>query len=148
MLAANAAGRAADKAKPGTVTALAAILLVGSFALMGLGGSSVLLLGLGVVVLDIGSQSMQITNQSIIFALAPEKRSRINSAYMVCYFLGAASGSFVGGAAFQAGGWRLSCGIGVVLGLSALLPGLWWSRRTVSDLSGCTSRFSHERSLR
>jgi predicted MFS family arabinose efflux permease len=136
VLAANAAGRAADKAKQGTVTALAAILLVGSFALMGLGGSSVLLLGLGVVVLDIGSQSMQITNQSIIFALAPEKRSRINSAYMVCYFLGAASGSFVGGAAFQAGGWRLSCGIGVVLGLSALLPGLWWSRRTVSDLSG------------
>jgi predicted MFS family arabinose efflux permease len=128
VLAANAAGRLADAARQGLVTMLAAVLLAGSFALMGAWGSSVIVLGLGVVLLDVGSQSMQITNQSIIFALDPAKRSRINSAYMVCYFLGAASGSFIGGAAFEAGGWALSCGIGIALGLGALLPGWWWSR--------------------
>ena len=36
---------------------------------------------------------MQITNQAVIYALRPDARSRINSAYMVCYFLGGAIGS-------------------------------------------------------
>ena len=129
VLAANWAGHLADASRQGLVTVLSALLLAGSFLAMGLGGSSAIVLALGVIVLDVGSQSMQITNQSIIFALDPAKRSRINSAYMVCYFLGAASGSFVGGAAFEAGGWRLSCGIGVGVALAALLPGWWWSRR-------------------
>jgi predicted MFS family arabinose efflux permease len=127
VLAANAAGHLADRARQGLVTALAAALLVGSFVAMGIGGGSLVVLGVGVVLLDVGSQSMQITNQSIIFALDPARRSRINSAYMVCYFLGASAGSLLGGAAFQAGGWPLSCGLGVGLGLAALLPGLLWA---------------------
>jgi hypothetical protein len=45
----------------------------------------------GIVVLDVGTQGMQITNQAIIYALRPDARSRINSAYMVCHFIGAGS---------------------------------------------------------
>ena len=37
----------------------------------------------GIVVLDIGTQGMQITNQAVIYTLRPDARSRINSAYMV-----------------------------------------------------------------
>ena len=48
--------------------------------------------------LDVGTQGMQITNQAIIYALRPEARSRINSAYMFCYFVGGAIGSVTAGA--------------------------------------------------
>ena len=50
----------------------------------------------GILVLDIGVQGLQVTNQSIIYRLAPEARSRITSAYMVCYFAGGAIGSALG----------------------------------------------------
>ena len=52
-----------------------------------------------------GTQGMQITNQAIIYALRPDARSRINSAYMVCYFLGGAIGSLAAGAVYGTHGW-------------------------------------------
>ena len=51
--------------------------------------------------LDIGTQGMQITNQAIIYALRPDARSRINSAYMVCYFIGGAVGSVTAGVVYS-----------------------------------------------
>ena len=67
---------------------VAGVLLVGSFALLWAGRTSLAALIIGIVVLDMGTQGMQITNQAVIYALRPDARSRINSAYMVCYFLG------------------------------------------------------------
>ncbi len=64
---------------------------------------------------------MQITNQAIIYALRPEARSRINSAYMFCYFLGGAAGSVAAGAVFSAWGWDGVCGLGAAFGLGSIL---------------------------
>ena len=50
---------------------------------LGLGRDTVVLLALGIMVLDTGMQGMQITNQSVIYSILPEGRSRMNSAYMV-----------------------------------------------------------------
>ena len=59
----------------------------------------------GIVVLDLGIQANQILNQSVIFRLRPEARSRLNTAYMTCYFAGAVSGSAGASFAWERGGW-------------------------------------------
>ena len=128
VVAANGAGSLADARRSREMTIVASILLVASFGILVLGRTSIVPIILGIVVLDIACQGMQITNQSIIYTLAPDARSRINSAYMVCYFAGGALGSLAGGLAFEAGGWGAVCGLGAVLGAAGLIPALWWSR--------------------
>ena len=49
----------------------------------------------GVIILDIGAQMTQVSNQTRIFGLVPSARSRINTIYMVVYFSGAALGSWL-----------------------------------------------------
>jgi hypothetical protein len=38
--------------------------------------------------MDVGVQATHISNQAIIFALHPAARNRINTVYMVSYFIG------------------------------------------------------------
>jgi predicted MFS family arabinose efflux permease len=117
ILAANMAGKLADADRAGASTAVAGVLLVGSFGLLWFGRTSLAALLIGIVILDVGTQGMQITNQTIIYALRPDARSRINSAYMVCYFIGGAVGSIAAGSIFAAGGWSGVCALGAGLGL-------------------------------
>jgi predicted MFS family arabinose efflux permease len=105
ILAANMAGKLADADRSTIATLIAGVLLIGSFGILWAGRSSLAALIVGIVVLDIGTQGMQITNQAIIYALRPDARSRINSAYMVCYFIGGAVGSLLAGIIYGADGW-------------------------------------------
>ena len=114
-LAANVAGAMADKGHQTRATILGAVLIAGSFALLLTWSTAVIVVIVAVIVLDIGVQGLQITNQAIIYALAPEARSRITSAYMVCYFLGGAFGSLLAGFAYSAGSWRGACLLGLAI---------------------------------
>jgi len=44
------------------------------------------------LLLDVAVQCGQVANQACIFALRPEFRSRLNTAYMTCSFLGGSAG--------------------------------------------------------
>jgi predicted MFS family arabinose efflux permease len=139
VLAANAAGHQADRQRTHVSTVVAAALLLASFGLLALGRDSVVLLAVGIMVLDTGMQGMQITNQSIIYALLPGGRSRVNSAYMVAGFAGASLGSYLAGAVYARFGWYGDCGLGAAIGLALVVPALAWrtSRRpslAISDL--------------
>ena len=79
---------------------------------------------IGVLVLDVGVQGLQVTNQSVIYRLAPDARSRINSAYMVCYFIGGALGSAGGSWCYANHGWAGVCAFGGALGLVAVVLAL------------------------
>ncbi len=70
----------------------------------------------GILVLDAGVQGLQVTNQSIIYSLVPDAHSRINSAYMVCYFVGGALGSAVASAIYDSSQWAGICVLGAALG--------------------------------
>ena len=120
ILAANMAGKLADADRHTASTLVAGLLLVGSFGLLWVGRTSLAALIVGIVVLDIGTQGMQITNQAIIYALRPDARSRINSAYMVCYFIGGATGSVLAGTVYGSEGWSAVCLLGVGFGLLTL----------------------------
>ena len=120
IVAANLAGKLADSARHTATTVAAGVLLVASFALLWAGRTDLAALIAGIVVLDMGTQGMQITNQAVIYALRPDARSRINSAYMVCYFLGGAFGSIAAGTLYATHGWAGVCLLGAGFGVATL----------------------------
>lgn len=87
-----------------------------SFVIFGLTGSSVLLLIAGIVLLDVGHQIVQITNQIKVYSLRPEARNRLNTVFMTTYFMGGAIGAAIGIGLWNAGGWMIYCiGCGVLI---------------------------------
>ncbi len=119
-LCANLAGRWVDRGFTKRTTTAFTICIAVSFLLLWYGAHDLALLIVGILVLDVGVQGLQVTNQSIIYRLAPEARSRVNSAYMVCYFAGGAIGSALGGAVYDRSHWGGVCLLGAVIGLVAL----------------------------
>ncbi|WP_410087634.1 MFS transporter [Variovorax sp. N23] len=127
-LMASVAGRLADRGQGQTTTAVSVLLMALGWLLLWLGAHSLGLFLLGMLVVDIALPGVHISNQSVIYQLAPEARSRINAVYMTAYFAGAASGSALGALAWRLGGWPAACALGAVL---ALLAGgaLWRDQR-------------------
>ena len=101
-------------------------MLVGaSFIPLWSGRHDLTMLIVGILVLDVGVQGLQVTNQSIIYRLAPEARSRINSAYMVCYFAGGAAGSALGSTVYQSHRWAGVCVLGGAIGVLAAVAAMF-----------------------
>ncbi len=94
--AAPVAGRMADK-RDRRSNLRVAIVLIWPRKLWGL--------IVGVILLDAGVQSGQVTNQSRIYSLTPEAHNRLNTVYMVTYFTGGALGSAVGTLAWDHWHW-------------------------------------------
>lgn len=105
----------------GTGSALALVIL--SFILMGIWPYHVTAIIIGIVLLDLGVQGAQILNQSTIYTLRPEARSRLTTAYMTCFFIGGAIGSAVAAAAFTHFGWT---GVAVAGGGFGASGFLYW----------------------
>lgn len=135
-LMATATGRLADRGYAQWTTAGAALLVLAGWGALWLGAASMAWFLLGVLAVDIGLQGLHISNQNLVYTLAPEARARLNAVYMTAYFAGAAAGSAAGSAAWQAGGWAATCGLGATLALLNLLA-LGWdqhiARRTAAQ---------------
>jgi MFS family permease len=127
-LVAPVAGRLADKHGSRWVISVGIALLASSYVL--LWGEErahmatmlhVVSLAVGVIVLDMGAQMTQVANQTRIFGLAPEARSRINTVYMTVYFTGAAIGSALATVAWVHWKWNGVCALAVgLIALAAL----------------------------
>ncbi|WP_395394356.1 MFS transporter [Novosphingobium sp. BL-8A] len=92
VLAAPIAGRIADRRGPHMVIVAASALTLVSWLVFAF-WTSIVGLVVGVLLLDFAIQASQISNQSIIYALRPEARSRINTVYMSSMFLAGAASS-------------------------------------------------------
>jgi predicted MFS family arabinose efflux permease len=130
-LAATFAGRLADREMTRSATAVCSGLILLSFLPLWLGRHNLLWLIVGILLLDVGVQGLQVTNQSLIYRLAPEARSRVNACYMVCYFAGGAIGSAVAASRYDSNGWAGVCVLGVALGLAALIAAAFDAWRPV-----------------
>ena len=76
----------------------------------------------GIIIIDIGMQCIQLSNQTIIFELDPRASNRINTVFMTTYFIGGSMGTFLAGSFWQLYGWHGVIGTGVVLtGISLLI---------------------------
>ena len=72
--------------------------------------------------MDLGVQAGHVANQTRIYSLIPAARSRLNTVYMVSYFIGGSIGSALGAYGWQRAGWLGVCAAGgAQLGLAALI---------------------------
>ncbi|MFJ1973609.1 hypothetical protein ACIO93_33655 [Streptomyces sp. NPDC087903] len=104
---------------PATGWGWAAIVV--SFVVAAFAGRSVAGIIVAVVLLDIAVQGVNILNQTRLFALAPDARSRLNTAFVTCNFLGGAAGSAAASVLWSGGGWTAVSLTGAGLGCVALL---------------------------
>ena len=137
-LAAQAAGRWADRGRQHRSTGLffAATLL--SWGLIAMGSDSLAALILGIAVLDLGVQGAQITNQSVIYELEPAARSRLTTAYMTTVFAAAAICSALASSIYDSGGWDAVAVLGGALAAGGVLvwgyeQWLLWRRGAAAD---------------
>lgn len=128
ILMAPLVGRIADHRGPQIVIGLGCLMMVLSYAVMGIWGGLVGLV-IGIILLDLGEQSALISNQHVIYSLRPEARSRLNTVFMSGMFLGGAAGSWVASLCWQHGGWNLACVLGGLLGLLGFVLHLWGRAR-------------------
>lgn len=124
-LAASTAGRISDRRSPRFTAGIALATAFSSWIVFALAGRSLVGLGAGVVLLDLGVQANQVSNQARIYALRPEARNRLNTVYMTSYFVGGAAGTWVGTWAWSAWGWLGVCAVG---GGALALALAWWVR--------------------
>ena len=117
------AGRLSDSGLTRVGTGGFAAAILASFGLLELGGHSLAALIAGIVILDVGVQGLHVLNQSTIFSLGEETRSRINGIYITVYFLGGAAGSAASAWLYDMAGWSAVCTLGACIGVAALL--LW-----------------------
>lgn len=120
-LAASQMGRLTDKGNSRALTAISIILVVISYVIFGFSTNSMALLVVGVIIMDMGVQATHISNQAVIFALRPEARNRLNTVYMVTYFVGGAAGTFLASQAWYTYKWNGVVLMGIVLSVLALL---------------------------
>ena len=110
-LIAPVAGRLSDRHGPRYVIRLALATMALSFVILWLGGVSMTALIVGVVLMDLGVQANQISNQTRIFGLAPGARGRVNTIYMTSYFIGASLGSLLAAIAWERWQWTGVCAL-------------------------------------
>lgn len=124
MLCTPIAGRQVDRRGPDTVTLVCLVGVIAAapvLAVGGLGGTLGLAgLALGSLLLDIAMQSGMVANQVRIYGLRPEARSRLNTAYMTCAYVGGSAGSWLGTGAYGRAGWPGVCALVAVLAALAL----------------------------
>jgi predicted MFS family arabinose efflux permease len=113
--AAPLVGRMADTRGPRKTVELSLFVTAASFFVFWFAGSTMAGLILGVVLMDLGVQAGHVANQTRIYGILPEARSRLNTVYMVTYFLGGAIGSALGAYGWNAARWTGVCIVGLVL---------------------------------
>lgn len=113
--AAPVAGRLADRHGPRRVVGLALVVALAAFGVLALGMGRLWGVVLGAAVLDLGVQSGQIGNQTRIYTLLPGSHSRVNTVYMVGYFVGGSIGSALGAVAWHLAGWPGAVTAGALL---------------------------------
>lgn len=118
------AGRLTDR-YGGRGNVLGAVLtMIAAFIVLGLFGTHLATFILGVLLLDLGQQTSHVSNQTRIYGLLPEARSRLNMIYMTCSFSGGAAGSYLSTWWWEHAGWTGVCGFSLAMLTVALFA--WW----------------------
>lgn len=115
VFAATWAGRLADAGKGDLGTRIGLLALLVSWLLLFNAPNSLIVLLLGVLLLDLAVQLVHVSNQNKIYSLHPDIRNRLTSAYMTCYFIGGAFGSWFSVMLYQHYEWT-----GVTMGATGI----------------------------
>ena len=121
-------GRLSDKGKGWLATTIGLCLLLLSWLPLSFAQYSIIALILGVVILDFSVQVTHVSNMSAIYQIRPEARSRMNTGYMVCYFIGGMLGSVGSTYLFSHYGWIAIVLSGTILGLIGIICWLFYTK--------------------
>ncbi|QJW47542.1 MFS transporter [bacterium BFN5] len=137
-IAAPIAGRLADNGWTKPLTGFAMLLATLSFLLTQLfddaSTSSLALLVVAAIILDMAVSGNLVLSQRAIYALGNDIRGRVNGVFMAVFFIGGAIGSALGSWAYAYGGWYLASMLGLSMPVSALL--YYFTERSNSESSG------------
>ena len=120
-VAAQRSGRLLDRGLAMPATGIGWVLAIAGFGLTGLATISIAFLIAGILLIDIAIQSLNILNQTRLFAVRAEARSRLNTAMVTTNFIAGAIGSAIASVLWSAGGWAAVTTTGVGLGVAGLL---------------------------
>lgn len=127
------AGRVADRVGSRVVNGLALLCVLLSWMVFAAFPGSLFALGAGVVLLDLGAQANHISNQTRVLGLSASMRNRLNTVYMVSYFVGGAAGSLIGAGAFGVAGWTGTGAAGIAISAAALAAFFLVERRAAAE---------------
>lgn len=97
-------------------------LILSSWLLLFVGENTYFGIVAGIIMIDIGMQCIQLSNQTSIFELSPRASNRVNTIFMTTYFLGGSLGTFLAGTFWQLYEWHGVVAIGTILtGISLLI---------------------------
>lgn len=124
------AGRWGDKGRARPMFFAAHLLIIGSLALCAWAGmldpqiTSLLVLSLGTILLDVGITTDQTLGRRAINLLRPEARGRMNGLFVALFFIGGGLGAAAASLAWSFGGWTMVCAVAASFGVLGLLTDL------------------------
>ena len=121
------AGRIADKTHPRRTVGLALLGNIAAWLVLLLLGHTLWGIAIGVLLLDAATQAAQVSNQARVYALPTHAHNRLNTIYMVGYFIGGAAGSALAVIAWDAFRWPGVCA--VALGSLLTAYAVYFARR-------------------
>lgn len=133
-LAAAKAGKLADRGYGQRTTGIALSLLLLSWLPISYTEQSLFALVIGIILLDLAVQAVHVTNQSMIFVLHPQARSRMVAGYMIFYSIGSAAGSIASTHIYAQYGWHGVCLLGASVSAVALI--FWVMTKGVKGSNG------------
>ncbi|MEQ7179291.1 MFS transporter [Enterococcus thailandicus] len=104
-VAAPIVGRLADSYSERKIISMGLWMQTLSFVLLLIGGNHLTLLLFAIILLDVGNQFGQVSNQARVQGLGEEASNRNNTIFMFMYFIGGATGSLVGTTMWEHFGW-------------------------------------------
>lgn len=149
VLSARVVGALADRGHAALTTVISFSLIALSYLAFYLTHDSLVIFIVLTATLDAGIQGAQLSNQSLIYRLAPGAQGRITMVYMVFYFVGGVIGSSLASILYGIGGWgdvtiagTLAGGLGLVVwGIFATRERRWVS---AIDHEGATMQIGQE----
>lgn len=131
-LAASAVGKIATKVSTYHIILVSIGMLLASWIVFYFGGYTYIGLIVGVILIDLGLQSMHISNQSSFFALNIGATNRLNTVYMFSYFAGGSLGSYLASQAWKYFQWDGVVFTGFSCTLLVLIAHLWFGKKTAA----------------
>lgn len=132
-LAAAKVGSLQNRMSINRIILYALLILIGSWGFTYFAGNTYWGLIVGVILVDLGVQSSHIMNQTNYFLLKTNAVNRLNTVYMVSYFIGGSLGTYTASVAWQYAQWDGVCFVGVTMGLLALVAHILFSKKVNAE---------------
>lgn len=104
-MSASVVGRLVSRIGVRNFNLLGAALMLSAWIIAYLWGNTYTAIIITILILDIGMQCIQLSNQTVVFSLNPKASNRINTIFMTNYFIGGSLGTFLSGSSWSMAGW-------------------------------------------